>query len=200
MQAPASISDLIIPEEYTKTFSGKSFLLYDSGDDEKRFLLFTTDKNLEYLSTCKIWHCDGTFNTVPLILKQLYIIHGVKNNKTNPLIFISLPSKDTSIYKKVLVKIEEPENNLNPEQIITDAEKASINAVGVEFPQAHIHGYRFHLGPIYTHIQQSGNQLRDRIDKEFSLNIRILLALAFVPIDNVKFTYKQQIRILSTKF
>lgn len=48
------LEDMIIPEEFTKTFKGKMFLLHDSQDGRNRFLLQNTSKNLRFLETLRL--------------------------------------------------------------------------------------------------------------------------------------------------
>lgn len=76
---PTSLSDLNeIPERYTKTLAGESFLLYDSKSDEDyqgkgRVIVFSTRRNLEILSNSSTWYLDGTFKIAPNIFTQVYI-------------------------------------------------------------------------------------------------------------------------------
>lgn len=85
---PAKVSVLIIPEMYQKTLRGDKFLYRDYSDGENRILLFITEYNLKILKKCKTWQSNGTFDTVPLIFKQLYSIHGRKNDIIMPLVYV----------------------------------------------------------------------------------------------------------------
>jgi hypothetical protein len=53
-----------LSENYTTTFDGKPFLLFDSGPGEKRILIFSTQKNLQLMEKCEYWYADGTFSTL----------------------------------------------------------------------------------------------------------------------------------------
>lgn len=195
LMTPATRGELIIPDYYTKTFEDKDFLFHDSGGDSKRFLVFTTTENLEYLASCETWHCDGTFDTTPRIFQQIYTIHGVKNNKTTPLVFALLPNKTKSMYNKFLSVLKNNQENLNPNTIITDFEQAFISAAGEIFVQSNLHGCNFHLGQsMYRHLQSEGLVTLYGNDLEFSQCIRMLLALAYVPPDDVRRTYKLLIK------
>ena len=46
---PTTLEQLNLPEEYTRTFKGEQFLLYDSGPETQRILIFGTQRNLEML-------------------------------------------------------------------------------------------------------------------------------------------------------
>jgi len=50
-------------------------ILYDSGRDENRVLIFGCDDLLDGLARSKLWLADGTFKVVPSIFFQLYTIH-----------------------------------------------------------------------------------------------------------------------------
>ena len=62
-----NVTNLEIPELYTLTDKGDLFLLYDSGiqSENQRILIFGSDRDLEMLSTSRVWLADGTFKTVP---------------------------------------------------------------------------------------------------------------------------------------
>lgn len=74
-QLPTNLKDLIISEEYSKC-KGEQFLLYDSGDDDNRILIFCIAKNLELLKCADVLLMDGTFDVVPPLFAQLYTIQG----------------------------------------------------------------------------------------------------------------------------
>ncbi len=99
-----NLKDLVIPDKYKETYSGKLFLIDDSNDDE-RVLLFSTKKNLKLLSENLDWLGDGTFKILPLIFFQLYTILVVINNFIIPLAFGLLPNKKQKIYEKVFSMI-----------------------------------------------------------------------------------------------
>lgn len=186
---PSSRAELVLPEEYTQSNKGKEFLLHDSEGDRSRFLNFSTTDNLNFLSSCNIWHCDGTFKTVPRIFEQLYTIHGLKNEKTIPLVFVLLPDKRQSTFKKFLQVLKDANDSLNPEIIVVDFEKGFINAINEIIPDANIHGCNFHFGQCLNgNIQSCGLQTRYGNDEEFSINLRMLLALAYV--HQVKKSYR----------
>ena len=75
---PTSMEQLFLPEEYKLKSKGEPFLLYDSGSETQRILIFGTQRNLEMLQSSKVWLADGTFKTTPLLFTQVYVItrHG----------------------------------------------------------------------------------------------------------------------------
>ena len=77
-------------------------------------------------------------------------------------------------------------HHLNPETILTDFELAVINAFQEVFVGVDVHGCLFHLSQnIYRKVQEQGLQVRYSNEPEFALRIRMLAALAFVPMPNV---------------
>lgn len=80
---------------------GEDMLLFDSNQNN-RFVVLGTKKNLQVLGDCDYWFADGTFKTVPLIFKQLYTIHGIVHSKVIPLIYVLMSDKSESSYKNML--------------------------------------------------------------------------------------------------
>ena len=58
---PESSVELEIPMDYMKTAKNEPFLLYDSGQEERRILIFGAQKNIEMLELSQIWLVDGTW-------------------------------------------------------------------------------------------------------------------------------------------
>ncbi|XP_046740521.1 uncharacterized protein LOC124407954 [Diprion similis] len=191
LPTPSTRGELQIPDTYTKTLSGKLFLLHDNGGDKKRFLLFATKENLQHLAASKTWFCDGTFRSVPTIFAQLYTIHGMVDGKVIPFVYVMAPSKSKRMYEKVLQCLTEAEPSLYPEKIVIDFERSFITAVQNVFDECEIQGCHFHYGQcIWRHVQQFGLQKRYSMDAEFALNIKMLIALAFVPCERVEHAFE----------
>ncbi|KAF0708394.1 Uncharacterized protein FWK35_00036338 [Aphis craccivora] len=102
---------------------------------------------------------------------------------TVPLVVAAqLPSQ--SLISRTIRRIRfEPD--LNPNSIIIDFEQPFILAFKDVFPNAEIKGCFFHFQQcLWRKIQENGLQNIYAEDAEFSLQIRHLCALAFVPINN----------------
>ena len=82
---PLSLVKLEIPMEYRSTAKGEMFLLYDSGPDPERILIFGTCQNIEMLKCSQHWLADGTFKTAPVLFQQVYVIHALRGGP-NPLL------------------------------------------------------------------------------------------------------------------
>lgn len=187
---PSSCTELCLPTQYTETVRGEPFLLYDSGPAENRILIFSTKANLQCLSQSKHWYADGTFKTVPLIFKQLYTIHGFQRRTSIPLLFALLSNKREETYQNLLRQIKILEQSCAPQSITLDFEKAMTAACSKEFPAASQSGCFFHFSQcIFRAIQHHGLKRRYEVEIEFALKMRMLPALAFVPVADVPLAF-----------
>lgn len=120
-------------------------MLYGSGG-KNRFLIYSTEKKLNYLADCSTMLCDCTFFSVPSIYKQLYSLHGLgEAGKTSPLVYILMVNHRSSLYSQVLNVLKELKPNINPDKIIIDLKMAFIKAVQDIFSDAILSGCNFPL-------------------------------------------------------
>lgn len=152
LPTPASREDLVLRDIFTVTTKGDQFSLHDSGGKD-RFLIFTTERNLRYLSSCQLWLCDGTFSIVPSIFSQLYTLHGAKIDESNPqnlkalpLMYVFTPNRKCRTYTAMLNVLKEAEPSLNPDIMMIDSEMPFLKAFSHCFPDADIKGCHFHYG------------------------------------------------------
>ena len=139
---------------------------------------------MQILQESSDWLADGTFKTVPALFAQLYTIHSTKFNGAIPLVFALLPNKNPNVYKKFLTALKTLKDGLNPRSIITDYEMAAINSFKNCFPNAEQKGCFFHFAQsLYRKIQAEGLQQHYSNDPGFSLQLRMLAAIAMVPQD-----------------
>lgn len=183
---PLSTEELVIPKEYTTTKANEDFLLFDSGCIGPRTLVFGTKKNLSYLKDSQHWFMDGTFSVTPSLFAQLYTIHAYVNGRTIPCLYCLLPNKKQATYTLLLAEINKMIYGLNPTSIMIDFEKAMINSINSIFPHAAVKGCFFHLSQnLYRKIQELGLSEKYRQEETFSLQMRMISALAFCPPDEV---------------
>jgi len=187
---PQSIEEINIPASLRVNLNGDPFLIKDHTIEQERILLFTSKENILHLSQASFWLMDGTFDTVPTIFCQLYTIHasvGTENNsRILPLVYALMSRKSEDLYKWLFNDLcqfaEENDIILTPSYILTDFEQAAINASHGEFPNAINKGCFFHLGQSgWRKIQNCGLAVQYGNDEHFSLLIRHLFALAFLP-------------------
>ena len=184
---PRYLDELQICAPYNVTLRGDNFLLHDSGPGLEQVVLFSTARNLEYLSQSRNWFADGTFKSAPPLFQQLYTIHVLKCNKVIPMVYVLSNEKSTNSYIHVLTELKHLQSRLNPSTIMVDFEQAALLAFQTIFPDAVQQGCFFHFSQcIWRKLQQTPDlQQRYISDEHFALNIRHLAALAFVPKDDV---------------
>ncbi|XP_029346170.1 uncharacterized protein LOC115034219 [Acyrthosiphon pisum] len=211
MSEPTSLDSLFIPEELKHTLNGEPFLINESEIGNDKILLFTTLANLRKLELAKYWIMDGTFKTVPTIFHQLYSVHAPVGHDTNsrilPLVFALLSSKSKQCYVRMLQDLQDyaSENNivLQPDYILTDFEQTAICAVKQKFTTSQSRLCLFHLGQsMWRKVQSVGLSIKYGEDEEFSLLVRHLLALAFLPPEKMPSAFteiKEQLEIESAR-
>ena len=124
-----NLEDFVLPPEAMQTFHGKSFLLYDEPAPRKeRLMVFSTADNMDMLSACKLWLCDGTFWVAPKDFTQSYTIHANIFGKSIPLVYALLPDKKEETYRKFLEVITNAVNitDFNGLKIILDFQVSPI--------------------------------------------------------------------------
>lgn len=91
------------------------------------------------------------------------------------------------MYGRMLSALKECNVRLHPQTIMTDFERASINAFGEHFPDAILTGCFFHFGQcIWRRLQQfSDLQKQYKENADFAFKITKLIALSFVPPEDV---------------
>jgi len=124
--------------------------------------IFTTASNLRVLCLCDFLLMDGTFKSCPRFFTQLYTVFGYVKRHIHAAC-LRCPFQQGSVDVRVpfwsyygSVQRCEPYNTLNPSTVITDFEKAAMNAVAAVFPNAQRRGCRFHLGQSWRRIQALG--------------------------------------------
>lgn len=106
-----------------------------------------------------------------------------------------MPNKRRRTYQEILGVLKHAEPSLNPDILMIDFEMAFIKAFRREFPDAEISACHLHYGQcIYRQVQQSGKQIKYGNDSDFALVIKMLIALAFVPEDDVIKSYHTHVK------
>lgn len=190
---PQNLALIDIPEEL-RQLEGELFVLCESEVDSEKLIIMGTKSSLQLLAESTCWIMDGTFEVVPSIMRQLFSIHGNIEGEIIPLIFCLMSQKTLKLYdqfffelKKLFLKFEiEP----NPQRIVCDFEKAIISSTKFFFPNTNVKGCLFHFGQIlWRKIQKEGMKKLYGNSVSFSLEIRMIKSLAFVPEDEVNSYY-----------
>lgn len=191
---PPALADLVIPEIYKLTTKDETFLLHDSGGEDDRYLIYATQKNLEVLAECKQWLGDGTFKAVPQIFQQLYTLHGLKDGKCLPLVYILTPNKTKELYIDMLQVLQQHNPQRKPKKMMIGFESGFESAFLHCFPRAKVSGCFFHFGQcLWRSVQKCGLQSLYNEDVEFSFNVRLLMALSSIPEPDVIAAFEELI-------
>nr|XP_033788082.1 uncharacterized protein LOC117354520 isoform X1 [Geotrypetes seraphini] len=187
MGNPRSVQEILIPDHLKVTMRGEHFLLWDSGEsDENRIFIFSTQANINILEQNGHWFMDGTFKVAPELIVQMFTIHAFVDHRALPMVFVLLNSKTEEEYERILRKLLESRSTLSPLSILMDFERASLQAVSRVFPNSSVSGCLFHLGQsLWRKIQDEGLTSNYRDDENVRLYAKMLLALSFVPPENV---------------
>ncbi|CAF2157458.1 unnamed protein product, partial [Rotaria magnacalcarata] len=108
-----------------------------------------------------------------------------------PCVFGLLPDRKKSTYQQLFQELKDVAVSMNriwkPDPIISDFETSLIPAISAEFPQTLQKGcYFHHIQSIYRCIQNLGFATVYSEDEEIRTCCRKLMALAFLPLDEVE--------------
>ncbi|XP_031348427.1 uncharacterized protein LOC116174627 [Photinus pyralis] len=192
----STVADIRIPDALMTTTRNMDFLLWDSGDDdEDRILMFGTATNLSLLHQHQNWHVDGTFKVAPELFFQLFTVHALIDNRTTlPMVYVLLQDKTEVTYTRVFRKLLELRPDLNPRSCVCDFEKAVHNSLSQVFDGVALHGCLFHLGQnLWRKVQELHLAGEYRDDPDFRANVKMVLALSFVPVQDVVSAFEELI-------
>ena len=180
MAEPISLTGFELPLALQKTHDGVQFLLHDSGPQDKNWVIvFATLPGLDSLSLSDDWFCDGTFSTAPNVFYQIYTIHASVEGCLIPIVYALLPDKKESIYCRLLsiLKVD------SPKRVTFDFEVAVRNSI---IATHQIQFCFFYMSQsVWRHVQSSSNTHNYNSDLNFCEPIRMLLAKAFLPVEDV---------------
>ena len=155
-------------------------------ENAPRMLVFATQQDLGLLARSNHWFMDGTFKVVPELFFQLYTIHALHNSQVIPCVYALLPNKQQLIYTAFFQVLRDAHDNLNPESVLVDFELAAKNVLRPTFPDTELQGCLYHLSQcVYRHVQDAGLQARYAADDALSPATRMLVAIAFVPVNDI---------------
>lgn len=201
---PATLEELVIPEVYKFYAPEESvteqFLLWDSGSSNQRVLIFGRQRNLQYLNQSK-WFIDGTFKISLPLFTQVFIISVAKYGYVHPILYALLPNKQRNIYNSLFERIKEMVPNVTPLAVSCDFEISIIYSIRENFPHANIHGCYFHLNRnLKKRLGELSLTYEYNNNANFALNVKMIMALVFVPIQNVDDAFNVLTENLSSEF
>ncbi|CAG8789009.1 4250_t:CDS:2, partial [Dentiscutata erythropus] len=146
---------------------------------QNKIIIFATKTNLQCLSWTPYWIMDDIFKMVSTIFKQIYTIHapvGTNNNsQVFPLVYALMSGKSEELYTHLFQTLidfaEDNDFQLESQTIITDFEQAAICASSNK------------------KIQEAKLVTKYGTDLDLSEKLRCLLALAFLPPEEIPATF-----------
>ena len=148
----------VIPAPYTTMEDGDRF----NNNVDDRILIFSTDESLNFLASADDWFMDETFKVAPPQFAQLYTMHGLSGTHHIIGCYELLPNKTRETYMELLQQVNQLTNGFQPQ---TDYEQAGICAIPNVYPNT--------------------SQKQQHTDEVFRNNIRMIAALAFVPMADI---------------
>ncbi len=184
------MSEIVIPVNQRYTIvrddqdydEGEPFYFEDTQlETPSRVIIFTTSRNLKLMERHRDWYGDGTFDVAPRLMKQLYTLLIIIQNKCLPMVYAYLPNKKYETYL-TLFKLIKKNIDIDPKSISVDFEKAVFKAVVKVFPLIIIYGCFFHLSQnFFKHVQQYNCLAIFYSCPEFRQTFNLCQALAFLP-------------------
>ena len=175
---------------------GESVLVLDSNtiaeeedldDEQKRVLIFSTEKLLKKIQHCEKGSIDGTFKISPEAWTQVFLLQLKVGDKFLPVAFGLLPNKEEKSYitffKLISRWLEDNNMNSNLKTMISDYETSIINAMKKTW-NCKVLGCRFHFGQaLQRWVDQNMKECLK--DAEFEELFRCLLAFPMLNLEDL---------------
>ncbi|CAN8008863.1 unnamed protein product [Ixodes pacificus] len=184
---------------YDQTLDGQDFLLHQGSVQGTHFLICDAANNMKLLCDSTTVLGDGPFFVAPKVYTQLYTLHSwcglaVRAQKMRPLVYILATSRTEEPYVHAFETLKTvatgAEQMLSPPFLVVNFEMAAMNAIRRTFPATVLKGCLFHFSQyLYGKMQNAQLQTRYAEDPGFSLKMRILFALAFLPDHQIRAAY-----------
>ncbi|CAF1609202.1 unnamed protein product, partial [Rotaria magnacalcarata] len=179
-------------------WSGEKFIVADTQRKKVggRLIMFGSNEQVDLLLNSTTWFCDGTFKTRPLIFDQVYIIQCLVGDEVFPAIYVLTSNPQRKTYEEMINIILQLAANrrvvLPVQTIVSDYEEAWLLAVEKMLPNACQLGCWFHFSQAcYRNIQNLGLTKLYEDDPNIRLELKKFIALALLPRDQVKKSFKR---------
>ncbi|XP_050065402.1 uncharacterized protein LOC126554368 [Aphis gossypii] len=116
-------------------------------EEEGIILVFVIPQVRNIFGTSQHFYIDGTFDAAPSFgeqCQQLFVIMGISYDVGFPLVYAQMSRKTEQTYNALFMYIKTIELTWQPQTIIMDFERASVNAIRLQFPRTRIVGRWFH--------------------------------------------------------
>ena len=167
-------------------------VLHDTGSRDTARIITLGHPDLLPALKNELLFGDGTFSVVPSLFYQLYTVHAKVGTSYPPAIYFLLPNKQQRTYTKMLKILKELVPECDPKSFLLDYEKAMINSVKATFPNCEVNGCFFHLCQcVIRHVSAVGLKKEYESNIDFSILVKSLMSLAFVPCADVTTVFDQ---------
>lgn len=142
---------------------------------------------LSALQKAKRLFIDGTFRTAPKPYTQFITVHGEIGGFVVPVAFVLSTGKLAFQYRKIFQVLKREvtiltNNDLQPDQIITDFEKGLMTAIAFEFPRSKLSGCYFHFTQtLWRGVQRFGLSTVYKQDRKLRKMVRRVMSIGFLP-------------------
>ncbi|CAF1006942.1 unnamed protein product [Didymodactylos carnosus] len=102
VKLPATLEEINLIGTWRLDKNGGEFLLVDEKYGGDYLMIFGSEWSIRLLSSCSIWHSDGTFDVHPLLFAKLYIIFDFNNGYMIPCAYCLTTKKNEIAYTKIL--------------------------------------------------------------------------------------------------
>ena len=193
---PATLADLSIDGVWAQTYadSPAPFLVSDNKNElnnNGRCLIFASPAGLNLLSESTLWFMDGNFKASPASFLQLYVIRVPLGSTAVSVVYCIMERKSKRAYlhvfESILNKLRDSGLRIHVQRVMCDFEKAVFRAIEIKLGNGvTIAGCFYHLSQaVWRRIQDLGLVTLYKENPNISLFCCMMLALAFLPIDEV---------------
>lgn len=192
---PKSYQELLVfPEQFSRTSDDQPFMVLSSGFETEdksipKILGFCSPSGIETLRSSGTWYADGTFficSRIPLFT-QLYVILGTTSTGVGvPCAYYLTSDKTQATYEKIFSNLRELGLE-GPERLMTDFEKAVLNAQRAIFPTTisvccDVHWKR----ALRTNITEKGLLSFYNSSMDFQQFVKLVWILSLVALEDIE--------------
>ncbi|KAH7708927.1 hypothetical protein AAVH_23803 [Aphelenchoides avenae] len=192
---PANLQDLVIPEQYRYYCPDENtrelYVLADSGPGDERVIIFGRQSSGEWAHLMQVLYADGTFSISPGLFYQVFVLLAKRGSYVLPVAYGLLPNKSRESYERFFTLLKGAWPQLNPVTVSLDFEQATLTAIRNAFPEAALLGCLYHLAKnVRPHVGREQLLARYNNDADFAVQVRTIVALAFVPLADVELAFE----------
>ena len=157
-------------------------------------VILATNRNINVLSSCTMWSVDGTFWCCPKLYYQTYTLHGLIGEKFVPLVYALMPNKKEEGYEELFQQLARlMGGGLGRVTVVLDFEKAAMNSILQVLRVNRLLNCFFHWAQMVQRKIQNKFHWKARYcsDARFKESARLVVMLAFVPLDSLEKVNRQ---------